>query len=438
MLSRRNVLATLAAAPVFASRAAAIETDRLLVVTTNLRIPTSLAIIDPAKTGFKFRTLHIFGTQTTEISLGFCGWTIPKNVEVDVSEPHRYDKVAVEFGLTTVPVTFGGERGVTIAGGVAVIWSDPIPASAFGLSHFPRDGHLYVRAMGRAAPGATLPAGTVASAFGMRMSSFPVGTAIDDIDARGDMSAPRGATTRILAPGPTLIVGPVDDGSLAVACAGDSIADGVGDGARLTTGPGFFNRAALDEFGRGAIASLNLTKRGSTVGTTALGLGVPGAAGFAYRQAMLRHANVLVDQYGTNTLGSAKLVPAASAVDPSRQLWALARASGIQRIMRTSLLPRTTSSNGFTDMAGQRPATNWSAGSTRDVVNATFAAALARGEIDALVDLLPTVADPADDSRWFSNTIAGHVTVDGLHPSSAMARLMAVPLRHAYAGLELG
>jgi lysophospholipase L1-like esterase len=435
MLVRRQFLAgaALAAIP-FPLRAAVVRPLR--VAATNQRIPSAFLAVKAGALGFKYRTLHIIGAPTTEIVLGFCGWAIPSNIEIDAPASHHYDKVALEFGGVSVPVTFGGARGVTIVGGVPYILSDPVAAAAFGLANFPRDAEMFVRALGSvAAAGRSLPAGTIAAGFGMRMVSFPAGSAIDDIDGTGAISAPPGAAGRTVAPGPCLVLGRFPPGYQAVICTGDSIADGAGDNSRLVVGKGFFNRAALDANGLAAIGSLNLTKFGSTAGTTTRGLGVPGAPGFRYRQAMLGFGNVLVDQYGTNTLGAVAKTPASAVIDTSRQLWTLARGAGIQKIVRTTLLPRTRSSNRFIDAAGQVPAVNWRDGESRDTVNAAFVAARAAGEIDAIADLLPVVADPGDSHRWRSNGTPVYSTTDGVHPSAVNARAMGAVLRAAYAGL---
>lgn len=436
IIRRRQFLATLGLAALLIGTRAD-DHRPLHVAATNQRIPSAFLAIDPARTGFKFRTMHVLGAPATELVLGFCGWAIPKNVEVDVPAPHSYHKMAVELGGRCVPVTFGGARSITIVGGQPFVLSDPIPAAAFGLSAFARDTLFYVRALGVASPGSTLPAGTLTAVTGSRMSSFAVGTGLDDIDRPGTLSSPVGATTRTTAPGPCLVLGRFPAGYPAVVCAGDSIADGVGDLARLVAGNGFFNRAAVDADGRNAIGSLNLTKRGSTAGTASLGLGVPGAPGFAYRQAMLGFGNILVEQYGTNTLGTGRAIPASAVIEPSRAIWALARAAGVQRVLRATLLPRTTSSDAFIGAAGQRPAANWDAGQARDAVNAAFAAAADTGEIDAVVDLLGAVADPGSAHRWMSNGSANFATPDGLHPSSEASRRMAPVLRAAYDRLML-
>jgi lysophospholipase L1-like esterase len=296
---------------------------------------------------------------------------------------------------------------------------------------------MFVRGLGVAGAGRSLPLGTVAIGEGMRMAIFAPANAIDDIDATGPLSVAPGGQSRPAAPGPSLVLGRPPAGHLAVICTGDSIADGAGDNARLLTGKGFFNRAAINAQGLNAIASLNLTKFGSTAGTTTRGLGTPGAAGFAYRQALLGFGNVLVDQYGTNTLGTSTVTAASKVLDTARPLWTLARAAGIQKVIRTTLMPRTKSSNRFIDAAGQTPQLNWGPGGSRDAVNEGFAAALAAGQIDVLVDLLAVVSTAADRHRWITNGTVSYPTTDGVHPSSAMARLMAEPLRSAYLALTV-
>ncbi len=437
MLSRRTFLAGGAAGAVaMPSLAAAPRPLRILA--TNQRMPSGFLSIKAGELGFKYRTLHIIGAPATEIVLGFCGWAVPSNLEVDAPASHGYAKVALEYGGASVPVTFGGGRSVTISGGVPYVLSDPIRAATFGLKTFPRDSQMFVRALGAVtAAGQTLPVGTVATGFDMRMMTFPEAAAIDDIDSLGPMDLPPGATGRISAPGPCLILGRFGASFLSIVCVGDSIADGVGDNARLNVGKGFFDRAALAATGLKAIGSLNLTKPGSTGGTTTVGLGVPGAPGYAYRQALLRFGTVMIDQYGTNTLGGSAAVAAARVVDPSRQLWAVARAAGIQKIIRTTLLPVTISGSQWTTPLDQSPKINWQAGGSRDEINAAFAAARLTGEIDRVADLLHAASDPADDHVWLANGTPQFMTLDGTHPSSEGHRRMGAALRTVYAGIKV-
>lgn len=407
------------------------------IAATNLRMPTTFLNILAGAPHFKYRTLHIIGAPVSELVLGFCGWAVPSNIEVDAPVPHHYSKVAIEVGGTVVPVTFGGGRTLTVGSGVPFILSDPIPASAFGLTVFPRDLRLFVRALGLASPGRTLPGGTVAVGFDMRCATFPAASTIDDVDQPGPLQVAKGAGSRSFAPGPCLLLGRIPAGSLAVVCTGDSIADGAQDNARLEVGKGFFCRAAIGADGSGAIGSLNLTKSGTTAGTLTAGLGAPGAPGFRYRQAMLGFGNVLFDQYGANALGISTTTPAAKVVDAARALWTLARGAGVEKVLRATLIARTRSDNGFIDSAGQTPSRNWGAGDARDGVNAAFRAALAAGEIDGVVDVLGAVADPIDDHLWKTNGTAFFMTRDGSHPSSEAARRMAQILRSEYAALAV-
>ena len=433
LFSRRSLLAGVAATAALPTAVYAGATRPLLVAATNQRMPTGFLALDAGQLAFKSRTLHIVGAPATQLVLGFCGWAVPSNIEIDLTTPYSYTKVAIEFGGRTVPVTFRGKRGVTVAGGQPYVLSDPIRATAFGLKAFVRDTQFFVRAAGTAAgTDNALPFGTVAVGFGMNMATFAAADAIDDIDAGGALLLPAGAVRHYNAPGPNLVLGRFPPRNLAVICAGDSIADGAGDAAQIATGHGFFNRAAVDANGLNAVPSLNLTKFGSTSGTTVAGLGVPGAPGYAYRQALLRFGNVLVDEFGTNTLGNTAVIKPSRVLDTSRGLWTVARAAGVQRIVRTTLLPGSASNNRFVDAAGQEPRLNWGPGEARDEINTGFAAALAAHEIDAVADTLAAVADPGDSHRWMTNGTPFYPSNDGVHPSAAMSRLMATELRAAY------
>jgi lysophospholipase L1-like esterase len=251
-------------------------------------------------------------------------------------------------------------------------------------------------------------------------------------DTSGTVPSITGASTRSTGL-PLLFLGRyTGPGHLAVIGLGDSIMDGYGDSKNpVIAGNGPLSRAAVDANGANTIATLNLTRSGETAKTW---------VNHHLRQAqILPFANVVVEEFATNDIGANN--PDADAnliIARLESIWTTARDAGVQKIVRTRLLPRTTSaSSNWLSKADQTPNLNWGPDGIRDTVNAHFQTALAQGKIDAVVDMLTPVADPTDNHYWLTNGTNDYMTSDGCHPRPVAHALMAAPLRAALLALTV-
>jgi lysophospholipase L1-like esterase len=235
---------------------------------------------------------------------------------------------------------------------------------------------------------------------------------------------------------PMLFVGRyTGPGHLSVIGIGDSILHGLGDSENPTpviTGFGFFNRAALDANGSNTIAMLNLTRSGETANTW--------VNNHARQVQLLTFANVVVEEFGTNDIGSnGSSANATNIYNRLVSIWTTGRDAGAQRIVRSRLLPRTASASGnWTSLGDQTPNPGWGTGGARDQLNALLANALTHEGIDALVGTLSPVSDPTDDHYWLSNGTNDYMTNDGTHPRPAGYALLAPSLRAALLALSAG
>ena len=147
----------------------------------------------------------------------------------------------------------------------------------------------------------------------------------------------------------------------------------------------------------------------------------------------LPFANVVVEEFGTNDIGQNGATANVTTIyNRLESIWTTARAAGVQKIVRTRLLPRTGSISGdWISLADQTPNPGWGQGEARDQLNAKFAAALTAGKIDTLVDGLAAVSDPVDDHCWLTNGNADYMTSDGAHPKPSSHQLLTPSLRAA-------
>lgn len=378
------------------------------------------------------RTPHMLGGPVSEITIGFMNWLHTTSMEAPNPSPVTIDYAWLERGSTgqIVPLTFSGERQLVMPANDTAPYhlSDPVPSSVWQGAPPSRDEVFWVHAKGCIPTGGSLPVGTPASYAGARFLVYDGTKEPGTKDAPGPLPAIPNANTRP-AGLPLLFLGRyTEPGHLSVIGLGDSILFGMGDSENpvpVISGFGFFNRAAVDEKGANAIAMLNLTRSGETAATW--------VARHDRQARLLPFANVVVEEFGTNDIGSngSKANPQ-GVYERLQSIWKTAREAGVQKIVRTRLMPRTSSADRqWASAADQTPNPGWGPGEARDQLNDLLAKALAEGKIDILVDTLTPVADPENSHLWITNGTKAYATGDGTHPRPAGYALLAPPLREA-------
>ncbi len=426
-------------APVVASGA-----EPVRVVATGGRMGSNARDLGPDKTAFRQRTAHKLGGPVAEMQIGFMDWMIYYDGELpnaicDVTIHHAWLERATTGQI--VPLTFSGSRQLVLPmNSTTAYWlSDAIPSSTWTGAAPARDEVFWLHVKGSVPPNGRIPVGTPTTYSGSRFISYLPANEPGTFDTAG---AVPNITGHSVSNGglPLIFLGRfTGPGHLAVIGVGDSIMDGTGDQANplpVISGFGFFNRAAVDSNGANAIAMFNLTRHGQS------------AANFVNPNRQTRQsqffpfANVVVEEYGTNDLGSNGGGSPATILSNLDKIWAAARAGGVQKIIRTNLMPRTNvpdkyGPDAWATLEIQTPCPGWEAGGKRDTINAGFQTALANGKIDLVLDTLAVLADPNDRNRWRTNGTPKYVNVDDAHVSAAGNALLAPHLRAALLSLTV-
>lgn len=427
--SLRGLLAGIAIlSPLMAS---AIEPVR--VVATGGRIGYTFYDLPAGNTAFRQRTPHKLGGPVAEMQIGFMDWmytdkTEAANTANDVTI--RYAWLERASTGQTVPLTFSGQRTLVLPrDSTSSYWlSDPLPSSSWSGATPARDEVFWLHVIGSVPTGGRIPVGTPTTFSGAKYINYATESAAGQPDVGGTITGSSSRTDGL----PVIFLGRyTGPGHLAVIGVGDSIMHGSGDPANPTpviTGYGFFNRAALDANGANTIATFNLTRHGQTASAWM-------SPGKQQRQrAFFKFANVVAEEYGTNDLGQAGGGDPATILSNVEGIWTAARAEGVQKIVRTLLMPRTNAASAW-GTNGQIPLAEWGVGGKRDTINAGLIAARNAGKVDVIVDSLAALADPADAGRW--RTDGSLPTTDGTHLNSAGNALMAPPLRAALLSLTV-
>lgn len=431
VISTLLLLAALAPSATFA-------VEPLRVVATGGRIASTFYTPAAGNTAFRQRTPHKLGGPVAEMQIGFMDWMYPYDAET----PNDTNDVTIEHAWLerastgqVMPLAFSGSRRLVLPmNSTTACWlSDAIPSSAW-TGATARDEVFWLHVQGSIPEGGKLPTGTPASYSGAKFIVYPPANDTGTFDTAGTAPAITGSTARSIGL-PLVFLGRFTaPGHLSVIGIGDSILDGTGDSANpvpVISGYGFLNRAAVDSNGANAIAMFNVTRHGQS------------AANFVNpnrqtRQSrLLPFANVVVEEYGTNDLGSGGGGVPTTILGNIETIWATARAAGVQKIIRTKFMPRTTSTDSWATLANQTPNTGWESGGKRDTINAGLQSALAAGKIDILLDTLAILADPTDPNRWLTNGTGKYTAADGTHLSPTGNALLAPPLRAALLSLTV-
>ncbi|MBL9185738.1 MAG: SGNH/GDSL hydrolase family protein [Verrucomicrobiaceae bacterium] len=409
----------------------ALATQPVRIVGTGARIAYTRYTTSTTHTSFWHRTPHKLGGPVAELDVGFMNWLHTTTAEAANTTSVTINQAWIVRASTNqvLPLTFGGQRQLTMPANStqAYFLADPIPSSLWTGAALARDEVFWVCAKGSLPASGGVCLGTPSTYSGARFILYDPVNEPGSFDIPGTVPSISGQNARTDGLPMVFLGRYTGPGYLAVAGIGDSIMSGTGDTANpvpVIAGYGFFNRAAVDSNGANAIAMMNVSRHGETAGNW--------TSSHALRQQLLAFANVAVEEYGTNDLGSNGTGNVATLYTRLQGVWANARAAGVQRLLRTRLLPRTTSVSGnFISFADQTPNTGWGAGGVRDQLNALLVTAHSQGLFDTLIDTLSPVADPADDHYWLTNGTIDYATTDGTHLARAGNALIATGVRAA-------
>lgn len=374
--------------------------------TQNMNVASAAAV------DFLSRNYFVIGSgNVSQIVLSFYAWFLQQNSGVNnLGNGYTIDEVAIEYNSTFKPVTFSGGRTKVIANGDTDIQSDPLLASAFGLSSFAQGTTGYIRMRITIATPATdkMPVGNSPTLVSTKVKYDTTKVSVTNgVDSTGEIAysmingGVNGVDAIFCNPFLPVILGRYITGDPPTwILAGDSKTYGTGD-AGSAQGVFGLSRAMFPNAALAAGAYSNWN-----IGCPS-GIGNDWAGGTPSKlTGYLKYARYAVEHYGTNSLTIAQ----------STAIHATLRANGIQHIVVGNLRPRTTSTDTWITEANQTIVANWGpAVSTL----ATFETALQALVAADLTYFDATAMLGVDPYKWVISGAANYATADGIHPTPA-------------------
>ena len=338
-----------------------------------------------------------------------------------------------EAGTIVVPVYFGGSRSITLINGASNIQSDAILPSSFSLSQFSKSEKYFLKGKITVSSSAHyIPYSQKYyadnSSEDQAVTFDPASTTCSDTDTAGKYTQTGTAfTTKNSGYTPVILGTPLDSTAPVYIIVGDSIADyhndtsGAGIGGRAFAMRAMHDAASLNN----PIPALNVARYGSTSS-----LAINGGKWKAF----IKYTNRAIEEYGTNDVGTGTPPALATLQSNISSIWSALTRNGVEKIIRTKLLMRTTSTDSWQTEANQTYATNWDSSGRVSEFNAWLDDKLTDETIDALTE--GTSVRGTDSYKWVVTGASNYATSDGLHPNSTTHELLAVELRSAIAALE--
>lgn len=381
-----------------------------------------------------FRYPYVIACDCSELVISNNAWALSGTVEELVPNSFSVLEMSLELNGTVVPVRYGGARNKALASGDVDVQSDPVLPSSYGLSKFSYGDVIWLKGIVSCPAGGNLPvtparfdAYTGGQVFWWTSSI----NTVSSTDVAGTYTVTGGSTdTRITGYRPIVLGRPLADGPSFITV-GDSIGESMTDNDYLMTsstdplkmhGLAFVQRSMRAATNTSFLPSLNMARSATSPSAVVNGTRV---------KKFYKYARFGIDEYGTNAVPPTFGGDLGPLQTTFRTLWSEMRSAGIEKIIRTKLLPRCNSTDSFMTVANQTPHANWGAGAPADLLNQWFDAELLAGRIDSVV-AMNNVRSSADPHKWKTDspeTTANFTAADGTHPSGRGHELMAQELR---------
>lgn len=336
--------------------------------------PVAVAGIQPVWPGWKYSN----GQQG--ISNAF---NLDAVAEVDGS-PIRlpFDNNISSFTMTSGVTKFGDRLPITFAA------STVIP----------------IRTQCTVSAGQTIPSGLQISASG---EACYASNAASQTFGTGPLSLPSGGTTLDRGYGPMALIGtPADPATPAFFLWTDSIGQGLSDtiagDSNGNYGP--YERGLWNSWRGGTPGQYRAVRAGDT-------LSLNTRVNSIYKRWGLQYATDAICALGNNDAAGSSVSTIKSRL---LENWAACAAYGV-RAHQALLLPRTTSTDGWTTAVGQTPASGYEPGGTRDQIN-TWIRTQVGVTIASIIDLNTLYEDQNTPGVWATNGNQNYLTADGTHP----------------------
>ncbi len=330
----------------------------------------------------------------------------------------------------SVPVYFAGVRSKTLAAGDYDVQSDLILPSMFGLSKFSAGEIYWVKgtiSLTSTSHQIPYPDLNKSEQTGAQVDWYNVAdTTSSSVDSWGAFTY-TGTAVQARSNGYCpIVLGHPDVDNFSVFVTGDSI--GAGSGATTTT----------QANGRGSIQWM--THNGSNAGPFIPMINFCRSGnGTAQVQTKAKHyvryARVAVNQHITNDLGSNDPTVSATVLTNLKStygsFWQSLKDAGAEKVIQCYRIPRTSSSNSWSNSAGQ--VWNNTTGSISyarcgtDGVGEQFNDWLETKVSDGTLAItipFDNIRDATEDEKWLTNGTNNYPTADGTHPSQAIHIIM--------------
>ncbi len=356
---------------------------------------------------YYFRGKQVLGANMYSLRLGTQNWHLQSNGETNTGNAITYEGVCIEVpNGAIVPITWdGGSVTKTLANGDNHVLSDSILASAFGTT-LDRGDEIWIKGIiSVPAGGDKVPVGgfLVAEVSGAQSGFYAsANTTPSNIYAGGIFTFTGTAPfTSANIHMPILLGQPFVDGVQYFGI-GDSILYGAfDDTSQGAFGRGFFQRAMHNSFSD-PVPSCNFGRSSASLGSIT-------GVNTKWRS-WIQYANRAVEQILTNNISTTSVASMQSNI---AALWTTLKSNGIQKIIRTQLMAKTTSTDNWATTGNQTPATaDWDTGGKVDQMNAWFSTQVGT-TIEAFASM-SAVLD-TDPNLWKTNGVANRMTNDGTH-----------------------
>jgi len=340
---------------------------------------------------------------------------------------------------TVVPITVGGMSTWSITSAAAWLFDcDPILPSAFGLSSFPVGREFRVK-IECTSPNADGYIGAIRSnpSSDCRVYTYNPGTTVlNGVGSAGPISVVSGADYTAISQSSVTHAAGTLIGTFAGAdqdvpiIFGDSLQFGQSDIVNGNNVGGHCHRAMFGaDMGSHPRASMKLCVGGTGYKFTKSNLG--------RWTAMAAYANVLLDNSGTNDIGTAGTGNSIATIQVDATLvWDAFRAGGLTRIYKIGMLCATSSGTLWIDAAGQTVLPGWDVGGDVETFD-NWCAGGGGGKVTGFFQ--PTWhRDPAAPKKWKSNGAVRYSTIDGVHAQPVSYAGMGADIRGYAASILAG
>lgn len=361
---------------------------------------------DGILTGTTFRSRHVADRDITALQLTYFNAAGSSDAGLNAV---NY-KAGIEYPIGSVkPILFAGVRTASVASGAQVV-SDSLNIV------IPRGSVFYVRTF------VSVTGGNKWVATGITNNSTwgeGLTASVDTVDAGGAMVT-TGDGNYLIAP---IVIMSTSIDTPSVIIYGDSIAAGSGEGPPFIGNRGYLMRGLNRGLDSGSIPFANVAYPGESI------QGFVGGGAGALRKALPSSVTFrdAIVAYGTNDIVAGRTALQIEA--DLTTLYTLLAGYGC-RVWGVTLLPRTTSTDGWATTGNQTPVAGFAVGGIRQVVNTwlrTIPAPLT-GVIDAS-DIVETFRN---SSFWKFSPVW---TADGTHPNSLAHAAMAAVIPDSRFGI---